>query len=99
MDPLALGGEDSIRNVVYVCDTCNFNKSDMPFLQWIDKLDDEHRDLSTAIYIEKHGHSPEEFKKGAPTLRTEGVFADLLLDEEELKMFYPVPIVTGPPEN
>jgi 5-methylcytosine-specific restriction endonuclease McrA len=99
MDPLAKGGEDSIRNVVFICNDCNIKKRDALFLEWLDMLEPEYKRLARALYIEKHRHAPEKFKPSEPTFRTKGVSADLLLSEEELLELYPKPIVDGPPET
>lgn len=99
MDPLSKGGEDSIRNAVYVCDKCNYEKGDIPFSEWMKKLNTKYRRLALEIYTKKHGHTPDEFEIGEPTPRAGGVNAELLLDEGELKKDYPRPIVDGPPSN
>ena len=64
MDPLNKGGQDSIRNAVYVCKGCNLKKGDMPFVSWLKRLSPEYASLSREIYIEKHDESPENFKPG-----------------------------------
>mgnify|MGYP001616935991 CR=1 FL=1 len=99
MDPLQLGGEDSIRNVVYACDDCNYKKGKCSFIDWLKILSPEQREISRAIYEEKHGHPPESFLPGEPNERCDGISAELCLDEEELKEMYPEPIVDGPPNN
>jgi len=99
MDPLELGGEDSIRNVVYVCDNCNYKKGARSFVQWLALLNRKYQKLSREVYAEKHGHQPEEFKPGEPTPRCDGVYYELDLSEERLREIYPKPIVNGPPET
>ena len=64
MDPLNNGGQDSIRNAVYVCKSCNMEKSDTPFVLWLERLPPENKKVSREIYIEKHGHQPEDFEPG-----------------------------------
>jgi 5-methylcytosine-specific restriction endonuclease McrA len=90
MDPLELGGEDSIRNAVYCCQKCNLKKGVRSFVEWLNQLIPEFKELSRALYIEKHGNSPESFTPGTPTVRTTTgcIDAVLLLDEEELKEMY-----------
>lgn len=97
MDPLHLGGEDSIRNVVYVCDKCNYKKSKLPFLEWLKILTPKQRAISRGIYVQKHGHPPEDFVLGLPRERSSGIYFELCLDEEELRAMHPKPIVDGPP--
>ena len=99
MDPLQLGGEDSIRNVVYVCDDCNYKKGNRSFLEWMKKLTPNQREISREIYEAKHGHPPESFVPGLPNERSDGVSAELYFDEEELRNMYPKPIVDGPPKS
>lgn len=65
MDPLILGGEDSIRNVVCVCKKCNIKKGKISFLSWLDKLPNKYKDIARSVYTEKHGFPPEEFIEGA----------------------------------
>lgn len=97
MDPLQLGGENSPRNAVMVCATCNRKKGSMPFSVWLKKLPDQLRDLCHSIYVDKHGHLPEEFIEGEPTQRVAGCTADLLNDIDTVKSDFPTPIVEGPP--
>jgi len=99
MDPLELGGEDSIRNVVYVCDKCNYKKGKQPFTKWIKKLNPKYSEISRKIYESKHGHAPENFVSGDPNERCDGIAGELCIDEDELRKMYPAPMVSGPPEN
>ncbi len=99
MDPLHLGGEDSIRNVVYVCDTCNYKKGRSSFLDWLKVLKPKYRELGREIYEVKHGHPPESFEPGEPNERCDGLSAELCMDEEDLRNLYPKPIVDGPPKD
>ena len=62
MDPLSLGGEDSENNTVYCCTACNLKKGDKPFVQWLDELKPECREISRKIYVEKHKREPETFE-------------------------------------
>jgi hypothetical protein len=99
MDPLEVGGEDSIRNVVFCCSSCNIKKGSKPFLIWLKQLKPKYRKLVREIYTAKHGHQPEKFKKGPPFPRTNGLSYELTLDEAELRDMYPEPIVDGPPKK
>ena len=86
MDPLELGGEDSIRNAVSVCKDCNLQKGRTAFLSWLERLNPFLKEISRKIYIEKHGFSPEEFIQGEPNVksRATGVYGLLSLDKQEL---------------
>jgi hypothetical protein len=99
MDPLELGGEDSIRNVVYVCDECNYKKGTRSFLYWLATLPPAQAKISRGIYEEKQDRPPEQFVPGEPTGRCDGIAGELLLDEKELRKLYPTPMVDGPPSN
>jgi len=99
MDPLSKGGEDSIRNAVYVCDRCNYEKGSSLFLNWLKRLEPKYRKLAIEIYSRKHGHKPEDFKPGNAVSRADGVYYELLYDEDELKRMYPTPKVDGPPKE
>ena len=69
MDPLCSGGEDTLRNTIYICAFCNQRKGEKPFLEWLKTLKPEYQDFARKIYIEKHGHKPEDFVAGPPTDR------------------------------
>lgn len=99
MDPLKLGGENSPRNAVMVCATCNKEKGSMPFPLWLKKLPQHLRDLCHSIYVVKHGHFPEEFIEAEPTVRVAGCTADLVSDIETVRRDFPAPIVAGPPQR
>lgn len=98
MDPLARGGEDSLRNVVYVCAACNMKKRKRLFVDWLKELDTTHQAIARQIYVEKHGHSPEAFIPGRRKARSSGLLMELMLEEAVLKQLYPEPLVTGPPQ-
>lgn len=99
MDPLFRGGEHSIRNTINCCAPCNLQKRNMSFQRWIQKIKPEMRESVRQIYIDKHGHTPEEFEEGAPV--SKGGRPELVVFStlEMLKREYPEPIVTGPPSN
>lgn len=100
MDPLELGGEHSVRNVVYCCGPCNISKGKRPFSKWLNMLDDVCRDLSRNIYKEKHGHDPEDFVEGCNYGRgTRDLEFATEQSEEELRRLFPKPKADGPPTN
>ena len=101
MNPLELGGEESIKNAVFCCSSCNIKKGSKPFLMWLKQLKPKYRKIAREIYTAKHGYPPEKFKKGTQTQRAGSGCLDygLLFDEDELKKMYPEPIVDGPPEK
>ena len=100
MDPLKEGGEDSIRNTVYVCGECNLRKGDMSFIKWLECLTPKHKKISYEIYKQKHGHIPEKFKPVGSIVRHGGNYWEIILySEEELREMYPTPKVDGPPTN
>ncbi|MDD5434664.1 MAG: HNH endonuclease [Nitrospira sp.] len=85
MDPASKGGEDSIRNAVYVCANCNVRKADMPFTDWLKKLSHECMQISYAIYFQKHGFNPEDFIPGEQIIPIRGggsmvFFEDMIED-------------------
>jgi 5-methylcytosine-specific restriction endonuclease McrA len=100
MDPLSRGGEESIRNAVIVCGSCNSKKGNLLFVEWLKRLKPKYRKIAREIYVQKHGHNPEEFKEGFESARTPGGYWEIYFyDEKTLKEMYPVPKVQGPPKN
>lgn len=99
MDPLSRGGEDSIRNALYVCAACNLRKRDRLFRDWLQRLAPEHREGATTIYVAKHGHAPEAFVPGRRQVRLTQPRLELQLDESVLRRLFPHPIVDGPPRT
>lgn len=97
MDPLSRGGQDSIRNTVYVCSGCNLAKGRLLFVDWLDKLDAPHRNRARQLYEGKHGHAPEGFQPGAKQPRLTLPRHELSFDEGVLRKLFPKPIVSGPP--
>lgn len=86
LNPLKLGGEDSIRNAVCVCKKCNLKKGSLSFLSWLDKLKPKYREISRSIYIEQIGYPPEEFveSESLSDIRAYGLIYLLVLSKEEL---------------
>lgn len=99
MDPLALGGEESICNAVYVCDACNMAKGRRLFTEWLDRLIEPHKTVARQIYAAKHGHEPEAFLRAGKQIRLTLPRRELQLDESVLRQLFPKPIVAGPPER
>lgn len=97
MDPLSHGGEDSIRNTVYVCRDCNLAKGRRLFIDWLEKLDPAHRERARQVYEVKHRNAPEEFRPGSKQPRLTLPRYELSLDESVLRKLFPKPIVSGPP--
>ena len=97
MDPLFKGGEDSIRNAVFCCSSCNYKKGRLSFGKWLQKLEPEFQCLARQIYIDRHGHSPVDFFEGS-YWSTYGD-TELLCYRSlgDIQHSYPTPIVNGPP--
>lgn len=98
MDPLFRGGEESIRNAVYVCAPCNMAKGRRLFTDWLAALSEAHRSQARAIYIEKHGSPPEAFQPGPRQPRQTLGRLELEFAEAVLKKLFPRPIVDGAPK-
>ncbi|MBF0377043.1 MAG: HNH endonuclease [Desulfamplus sp.] len=84
MNPLNLGGEDSLLNAVCVCKNCNLKKSDQHFDVWLKTLSNQQRVIAEKIYIEKLGYPPIQFVPSEPTPRSSGLRYELLLDIEDI---------------
>ena len=84
MNPLNLGGEDSLLNAVCVCKTCNLKKSYQSFDVWLKTLSPQQQSIAEKIYIEKLGYSPMQFVSSDPTPRSSGLRYELALDIEDL---------------
>ena len=97
MDPLSRGGEDSIRNAIYVCRNCNLAKGRRLFSDWLERLAPDRRDLVRLLYTEKHGHEPEAFVPGRKQARLSLPRLELSLHEAVLRKMFAKPIVSGPP--
>jgi hypothetical protein len=99
MDPLSLGGEDSLRNAVYCCFQCNGKKKNKPFQRWLAELSEPIRERCRALYILKHEHDPESFEPGDYQLRGAGVPMFLEYDEKEFmrELRGMLPLVREPP--
>ena len=99
MDPVSRGGEDSLRNAVYVCAECNRAKRNRLFVDWIKTLAPAHQLRTHELYVSKHGHSPEDFKPGCKQARLTLPRLELGLPESVLRRLFPRPIVSGPPRT
>lgn len=97
MDPLARGGEESMRNAVYACETCNLAKGSRLFVDWLRRLPAAARASVREIYVAKHGHQPEAFEPAAKRPRMMLPRVDVAFDESVLCRLYPKPAVQGPP--
>lgn len=97
MDPLSRGGEDSIRNAIYVCGGCNLAKGRRLFTDWLSKLPPHVRDTVRSLYEEKHGHAVEAFMPGRRQARLTLPRPELAFDERVLLQLFPKPIVSRPP--
>lgn len=99
MDPLSLGGEDSLRNAVFCCNRCNGIKKNKPFIRWLAELQDPFQKHSWALYVFKHEHQPDAFEAGPFEFRTEGVPMFLEFDERQFKreLRGMLPLTDGPP--
>lgn len=97
MDPLARGGEESVRNAVYACAACNLSKGRRLFVDWLQTLPPANQAAAREIYTAKHGHPPEAFEPGTKRLRMMLPRVDVAFDESVLRRLYPPPITTGPP--
>lgn len=85
MDPLSLGGEDSMRNAVYCCNRCNGIKKNKPFIRWLNELSEPFQENSRKLYVFKHEHQPEAFESGHFEIRQESVPMFLEFDEKQFK--------------
>lgn len=99
MDPLNRGGHDAWRNAVYCCGRCNLAKGRMTFVMWAASLTAVRKEAARQVYVEKHGHQPEEFVGGTRQPRFGHHLLVLNLSEEALRGLYPRPIVKGPPQR
>lgn len=98
MDALSLGGEESIRNAVYVCAACNLAKGRRAFCDWLQQLTPACREQVRQIYIDKHGHPPEAFIRKTKSQRLTLPRIELQYSEAVLRRLFPVPIVKRPPD-
>ena len=101
MDPLSRGGEDSLRNVVYCCSSCNSKKKNKLFTQWLSELPVAFRIRCRQIYEFKHQHSPEAFVSEGSESRTEGTPLFLQMDELEFQRDFlgMLPLEPEPPSQ
>jgi len=61
MDAISLGGEDSIRNAVFVCNRCNSMKRNLMFHDWLKIIPRERKRIAHAFYQRRHGYKPNDF--------------------------------------
>jgi len=99
MDPLSMGGEESICNAVYVCDACNMAKGRQLFTHWLDRLYEPNKAMARQLYVEKHGHEPEAFRRAGKQARLNVARPELHFEESVLRKLFPKPIVSGPPQR
>ena len=99
MDPLSRGGEESVRNAIYVCAACNMAKGNRLFVDWLARLPEPRRAMVRQIYVAKQGRPPEHF---APRPRQPRLLLsrpELAFDESVLRRLFPKPLVGGPPRR
>lgn len=60
MIPLNLGGTHSASNVTACCLSCNSKKRDLPFDEWLERLDEPHRSNAEREYVRKQGAHPNQ---------------------------------------
>jgi hypothetical protein len=99
MDPLSRGGEESVRNAIYVCAACNMAKGSRLFLDWLARLPEDRRELVRRIYIDKQGQDPSAFVPGPRQPRLLLTRPELAFDEQVLRGLFPKPLVAGPPKR
>lgn len=99
MDPLSRGGEESFRNALCVCATCNISKGRRLFADWLATLADANQTIARAIYKQKLGREPEEFQPGPKQPRQTLMRLELGFDEQVLQKLYPNPVVWDIPKR
>lgn len=67
MNPIVLGGEHSLRNIVVVCPSCNGRKARLTYQEWIERVEPEHRERVRAVYRERYG-DPVQVVRHSETL-------------------------------
>ena len=99
MDSISLGGEDSLRNVIYCCSLCNSRKKNKRFVDWLAELEEPFCSHSRLLYELKHQHVPELFESEGWSMRTEGTPLFLELDEAEFRKEFKgmLPLRAEPP--
>lgn len=97
IEPLARGGEDAYRNVVFACDRCNLAKGNKTFASWLATLQPEASTRAREIYVARRGEVPEAFRPAPKEERLERALLSLRLSEEVLRTLYRQPVVNGPP--
>jgi len=101
LDPVSRGGEDSLRNVVVCCSSCNSKKKNKLFLRWLAEIPQGLATRCRGIYEFKHQHPPEAFSLDLDGFarRVAGTPLFLELDEGEFKKEFRgmLPLANGPP--
>lgn len=64
LNPLALGGEHSARNIAIVCPGCNESKHALSYERWIERVDPRHRARVVALYAARY-ESEHELRAAA----------------------------------
>jgi 5-methylcytosine-specific restriction endonuclease McrA len=103
MDPVSLGGEDSLRNVIVCCSSCNSRKKNKSFMRWLSELPEPFRSTCRCLYVAKHQHEPELFDStwDSYTTCSDGVPLFFDLDEQDFlrEMRGMLPLAKGPPHG
>jgi hypothetical protein len=99
MDPLSRGGEESVRNAIYVCASCNMAKGNRLFVDWLASLPEHRRASVRQIYVARQGRPPEQFTPGPRQPRMLLTRPELAFDESVLRRLFPKPLVGGPPRR
>mgnify|MGYP003576126237 FL=1 len=89
MDPLSRGGEESIRNAIYACASCNFAKGSRLFVDCLKTSPPANQAIAKTLYTTMHGHLPEAFRPGPRMLRLVLPRAELGFDESVLLQLFP----------
>ena len=55
MIPLCRGGEHSLRNLVICCRLCNARKASLPYQEWVERIEPEHRGRVGDLYELRYG--------------------------------------------
>jgi 5-methylcytosine-specific restriction endonuclease McrA len=58
--PIAKGGLHSAINIIVCCRTCNFQKRDLSFPEWLGRLSSKGQASARKMYRQKYGTEPEQ---------------------------------------